>query len=56
MHETHIETTPTRYPHRAHCTCGWTSPWGYLTVAAAEAVAQGHVDEAAMTLLDHHNS
>lgn len=56
MCETHIEYDPTaRYPHKAVCTCGWTS-WGYLTEHAAEIVAEGHRNESELILLTHHAS
>lgn len=56
MHELEIVTTNgARYPHRAVCTCGWTS-WGYLTRQAAEIAGGGHVDEATVAAFEHHQA
>lgn len=55
MHELEIVTNGARYPHRAVCTCGWTS-WGYLTRQAAEIAGGGHVDEATVAAFEHHQA
>ena len=34
--------TGARYPHRATCSCGWRSTWGYANQHAARIMADDH--------------
>lgn len=37
-----VEDEGGRYPHRAVCSCGWRSFWGYALIEAAQTIAEAH--------------